>query len=451
MNRIITSPAPAAVLAVLLVALHAAAAEPMGLSRCIDYALQHSRELKTKEIAEENQKLTTLAKRARFAFKLESEASDSEGDTSASLTLKKEIVGGVDVSSTYKTTRESGYDEDEVTDTFSVRISKVILGGGSVRESRLDIDNSLVDELIRLNELGKSRRELRHKVTKAYYDVVRNTRTLKVWDLRLERAKKNLEHAIERENPLDIATARIQVPENEASRLSAKRRIESSLDGLKELMGMDVTNKLAVDLDFEFDTEEINVTNDTVFCFRNHEDLLNSRLERRKLENQARVQGAKVWPKVSLWGGAGTTIEDAADEGNAADEEKDDDTDYSAGLSLSWEIGSRTTRATHEKLLNNIRSRAITTRTLEQQKSKEIRDVGRRLDEALLLVRLQEQKLKINARRVELYSDRWKNGEIDILEYIRSQNELENTRIQLITQRTAYMDLLSQYRFIIGR
>ncbi|MFC1462330.1 TolC family protein [Verrucomicrobiota bacterium] len=449
MNRVHTCPAPAAIVAGLLLALPAAA-EPVSLSGCIDYALRHSRELKTKEIAEENQKLTTLAKRAKFAFNLETQATDKEGDTSASLTLKKEIVGGVDVSSTYKTTRESDADEDQATDTFSVRISKVILGGGSVRESRLDIDNSLIDEVIRLNELNKFRRELRNSITKAYYGVIRNTQTLRVWDLRLERAKKNLEHAVERENPLDIATARIQVPENEASRLSAERRIESSLDGLKELMGMDITNKLAIDQQFAFETEAINVTNDTVFSSRNHEDLLNSRLEHKKLENQARVQGAKVWPKVSLWGNASTTVADSTDDGDTGNEVDDDD-DYSAGLSLAWEVMSPTARTTHKKLLNDIRSKTLATRTLEQQKSKEIRDLGRRLEEALLLVRLQEEKMKINARRVELYSDRWKNGEIDILEYIRSQNELENTRIQLITQRTTYMDLLSQYRFAVGK
>ena len=451
MNRVNTC-LTATVLLAGAVSAPRATAEPMSLPGCIDYALNHSRELKTKEIAEENQKLVTLTKRAKFAFNLDTEASsDQDGDTSASVTLEKEVVGGVDLSSTYKTTRESGDDDDETTDTFSLRISKVILGGGSIRESRLDIDNSLIDEVIRLNELGKFRRELRHKVTKAYYGVIRNTQTLKVWDLRLARAKKNLEHAVERENPLDIATARIQVPENEASKLSAERKIESSLDGLKELMGMDITNKLAIRQEFDFATEKVSVTNDTVFSLRNHEDLLNSRLERKKLENEAHVKGAKVWPKVSLWGDASTTVADSTDDADAETEEDDDDVDYSAGLSLSWEIMSPTAKATHTKLLNDIRSKALATRTLEEQKSKEIRDLGRRLDEALRLVRLQEEKMKINTRRVELYSDRWKNGEIDILEYIRSQNDLENTRIQLITQKTAYMDLLSEYKFAVGR
>jgi len=38
-----------------------------------------------------------------------------------------------------------------------------------------------------------------------------------------------------------------------------------------------------------------------------------------------------------------------------------------------------------------------------------------------------------------------------ILEFIRSQNDLENNRIQLINQRTTYLDLLGEYMFAVGK
>ena len=53
--------------------------------------------------------------------------------------------------------------------------------------------------------------------------------------------------------------------------------------------------------------------------------------------------------------------------------------------------------------------------------------------------------------RLELYDDRWQNGEIDILEFIRSQNDLESSRIQLINLQTTYMELLGEYDFTVGR
>lgn len=73
------------------------------------------------------------------------------------------------------------------------------------------------------------------------------------------------------------------------------------------------------------------------------------------------------------------------------------------------------------------------------------------MEETLQLVRLQQQKLRVAERRSELYQDRWENGEIGILEHIRSQNELENSRILLITYQTNYMELLGEYDFEVGR
>ena len=52
---------------------------------------------------------------------------------------------------------------------------------------------------------------------------------------------------------------------------------------------------------------------------------------------------------------------------------------------------------------------------------------------------------------MDLYQDRWENGEIGILEYVRSQNELENAGTQLILQKTSHMELLAQYTFAVGR
>ena len=66
-------------------------------------------------------------------------------------------------------------------------------------------------------------------------------------------------------------------------------------------------------------------------------------------------------------------------------------------------------------------------------------------------MRLQGERVALEAHRVALYADRWENGEIDILEYIRSQNDLENNKIQLINHKTTYMELLSEYRFESGR
>ena len=43
------------------------------------------------------------------------------------------------------------------------------------------------------------------------------------------------------------------------------------------------------------------------------------------------------------------------------------------------------------------------------------------------------------------------NGEIDILEFQRSQTNYEDSRIDLINLKTTYMERLAEYTYEIGR
>ena len=74
-------------------------------------------------------------------------------------------------------------------------------------------------------------------------------------------------------------------------------------------------------------------------------------------------------------------------------------------------------------------------------------DLARRLDESARLIDLQDKRVELGVRLAEIYRDRWENGEIDILEYVRSQNDLENSKIQLVNLKSSYMALLAQYQF----
>ena len=88
---------------------------------------------------------------------------------------------------------------------------------------------------------------------------------------------------------------------------------------------------------------------------------------------------------------------------------------------------------------------------VKQSRTKTLRSLGRRLKEAQESIILQEKKIEVAKKSVALFKDKWESGEIDILEYIRSQNDLENAKVNLINQKTAYMELMAEYRFNVGR
>ncbi|MBN2449785.1 MAG: TolC family protein [Lentisphaeria bacterium] len=414
----------------------------LDIEECVRYGLEHSREIGRRRLAYEGQRFTTLVRRGKFRPVLSAELThtvDPE-DTRASVSVREELPAGFSLLGAVRAT-DSGTGMDSAEASF--RVSKVLLGGGSYAESMLEIDNSLIDEMIQLNLLRKYQRELAFQVRRDYYRTIRNTMTLRINEMRVERSKKNLEHAEERMRPLDIANARIEVPDNESAVLRALREIDSALDELKSLIGMDVAEELRIHTDFAFEIRPLDVPADIAFAQENHEDILNEMLRRRKIVNEIRVQRARNWPKVSVHGEASRDSE--------AGRDLRGDTDASVGMALSWEIGSVTERNRHSKLLNDLESKDIDIADAHQQRARSIRDLARRLEETLRQIELQERKIEVGAFRAGLYRDRWENGEIDILEYIRSQNDLENSRIQQINSRTTYMELLGEYDFAVGR
>jgi len=416
----------------------------MTLEGCTVYALRHSRELAQLRLALENQELTTRIERGKYIpnLSVSGEVKPDDDENTANASLRQELPAGITTTISGGVTDNTGDNENDNA-SLSIRVSKQLLGAGSWRESMLDIDNSLLSEIINRNRLHRYERELVYGVKRSFYSLIQNYQTLRINEMRLERAKKNLEHAIERQRPLDIETARIEVPESEAGVLRAKRQIQSSLDSLKELIGMDVAGELEVDTTFTFAVRDLQLESDLDFSLQNHEDILNAELQRRQRENEYPVQRMRQWPTLTL----SAATEQEGDEGmNLAG-----DPEMTLGVGLAWDLGGRTERLKTRRLAKQIASEEIGIEDLKQAKVKSLRDLARRISETQRLVELQEVKIKVADRRSELYADRWQNGDIDILEYIRSQNDLENSRIQLINLQTTYMDLLGEYEFNVGR
>ncbi len=422
----------------------------MSLPDCLGYAAGHSLELKKQVLTAASQKLNTAIERGAFAWVLEAGASRNAATAAGSasslggnLTLKRKLTSGFALEAGLSATDYWNYDVDS-TAKLSVGISKVILGGGGTLETRFNLDNSLIDEVITLNQANRYRRELVYRVKTIYYAIIRDKQTLKVKELQLKRARQNLEHARERERPLDIATAEIEVPENEVAVLRAKIVIQSALDELKEMLGMEMPARININAEFSFRVETVDAASDIRLCFVNDEELLNAGLSRQKAEREAEMLRAKVRPEVRLYAKSSRDTDSGLDLG-------DGDSDHQVGMALSWTLGRQSDEARYLKALNGVEKAELNISLLKLGKERDVRTLARKLDEAASLIKLQEERVKIGTRRAALYADRWENGEIDILEYIRAQNDLENNRIELISLKTNYMELLGQYRFTIGR
>ncbi len=406
------------------------------IDRCVRFGLRNSPKLQREEFGPLRQELTTEALRNKFAVMLDmggNYASVSD-KTRGAVALKKELPGSVDL--TASASKDDGGDSGDGGESYLLRANKLILGGGSIRASKLAIDNSLLEETVSLNSLSLSRRRLSNQITTQYYQVIRDIQTLKVRRMQQQRGMSNLEHAIERDEPLDIANAELDVKENEVSVLRAERAIDSSSDKLKEIMGFKIDEDLLINPDVKFIPETVDVSADLQTCFNEHEEILNQKLNIKKVENELWVRKREIIPSVNLFG---TLQRDDSDSESG-------DLEHTAGIDLSWEVGSGASRSRVGSLRYKVKQEEISLYIIEREKQLEIRDLGRRLKEQQRQVELSQERIVVQERRLELYRDRWDNGEIDILEFIRSQNDLENSRVILVTQATTYMGLLSDYR-----
>ncbi|MEN9362483.1 MAG: hypothetical protein RL095_4018 [Verrucomicrobiota bacterium] len=417
---------------------------PLNLSQLEDRAIQGNQDLRKRLLAWERSKERINIERAFFDLRLSlvSERAFDANQDSFRSGLVQQLPLGFSVAASGSTAHDKGGGDDT---SMSLTITKRILGGGTWEDSLKGIDDAEIDALATLNELIRAKRQIRLEVRRSFYQLVRASQALGVQETRLAAARKNLEGARIRENPVDIATAQLEVPEREQAVLAAKRAILKAEDNLKLLIGKSPGEALAFDTRFEFRFDTVSPAQDLLVAQGRDELFLNNGLKQKKLERSSRVAGRAVLPSVDLY-----YRHTYADNGNHS-VNLDGQGDDSAGVALTWDIGSRANRARLAIAESDLEDARTDERVLVLEKGAELRELARRLEDARDGIRLQEERIKLAQFQVDLYRQRWEDGKADILEYIRAQNNLEQAKVDLISLRTSYMENLEQYNFASAR
>jgi len=416
------------------------------LQQCIDYALEHSPSLERQKLSTNSQTLQTVIERAAFDWSVS--ASDTytnarpNDDNSATVGLQKDFQNGFKL----RTTMTGSHTEhsDYKSTALAFQLSKQILGGGTTLETKYNLEASLLDELIAQNSLKRAKRRLILDVTLAYYTIIRAQQSLTVKQRALENAKQNLLITKEREKPLDILTAELRIPNNELSVNAAKRTIANGLDSLKETMGYDVAKPLDITGEFTYKVQTIIPENDLEFASDNLETIINNRLEKKKYDMLVEIRDSQTLPDVTL----SATHRQLGDGDGYNLDGKDEQV---LGISFNWTLGRKADKARLEIAYNNLARNNSEYYTLCQEISSSISSYKRRLDEYARAVELQELQCNLIKRQEELYRDKWENGEIDILELVRTQTDLENSYVDLSDSKINYLELLANYMYLIGK
>ncbi len=420
-------------------ALLAQEEELWSLERVQAYALEHAPGLARQRLAFRSQQQSVEIARAKFdpSFTARREWRESSDADRSSGGVSQTLPWDLNLNGTVSQQEDSG--GDDIT-SYSLQLSKTLLGGGTLRESLLSLDSARIQEARELNRLSLEQRRLMLTVTRQYFEVVRSQQTLRLRQLQLERARVNLEHALVREDPLDIATAELRIPESELDVLTAGRAIQIGLLNLKNEIGFPLEQTLRLQGDVPFAVRDLDEEADLLRILEEHELILNAMLDLELSRKELQVARSKRFPEVRAQVNYQNRDEDDGRESETRGE-----------LVVTWPWRDRRDRAEFLQKQNTLESLEIALEQSRNDRRREVESLGSRVREAALSVTLQERRVAVLEQQLLLFQDRWENGEIGILEYVRSQNNLEDARVQFITQQLRYLDLLAEYDFAVGR
>lgn len=405
------------------------------------YALEHAPALERQRLGYQNLIEAVTIARTKFdpVFTARQEWRD-DGDAGRTVGSVRQTLPA-DLQLTATASVQDQNDRGDLT-RYAVQLSKTLLGGGTLLEGRLPIERAMIQEAREFNRLSLEQRRIRFSVTRQFFDIIRSQQTLRLREMQLERAKLNLEHALVREDPLDIATARLRIPESELDVAAARRQISSGLLNLKTEIGFPLSEELHLEPEVGFRFEELALEEDVAYALENHEQILNSQLELELLDKELRVARTRRFPEVTA------QVSYTASEYSGED---DRDTETRGEVVVSWPWLNRRDRAEARRKRNELESARIGYTLTRNERRRDIEVLHSRVLEAERSVGLQEERVEVLEQQLRLFQDRWENGEIGILEYIRSQNTFEDAQVQRVTQQLRYLELLAEYRFSVGR
>jgi len=406
-----------------------------------EYALNHAPALERQRLGYENLIEAVTIARTKFdpVFTARQEWQD-DGDSGRTVgNVRQTLPADLELTAT-ASVQDQG-DRGDLT-RYAIQLSKTLLGGGSLLESRISVIRAMINEAREFNRLSLEQRRVRFSVTRQFFDVIRSQQTLRLREMQLEQARLNLEHALVREDPLDIATARLRIPESGLDVTAARRQIHSGLLNLKTEIGFPLSAELHLAPEVHFAFVSLALEEDVAYALENHEVLLNNRLELELLEKELRVARSRRFPEVTAQV-SHTTSELSG--------ENDRDSETRGEVVVTWPWLNRRDRAEARQKQNELDSAVIGYALAQSERRRDIEVLHSRVLEAERSVGLQEERVDVLEQQLRLFQDRWENGEIGILEYIRSQNNLEDAQVQRITQQLRYLELLAEYRFSVGR
>lgn len=317
----------------------------------------------------------------------------------------------------------------------------------SVYDPRLGTGISIAKKYAEYQKVNdkSTREEVASKVKQAFYSCLLAKKVVDVTKQGYELAKANFENmkilnskgAV---SEFDMLRAEVQVANVEPKLIEAKNNLELALNGLKNLLSIDLSREIDVDGQFLViaPDPELLAKSDEILAERN--PLLRSvSIQKSILEDNIDIEKAAYLPSLSAFGSyAWQTQDNTFEFGNYKWA-----TTFSVGLTLSFQVfDGFKRRARVEQAEIDVRSLDLTRTKLQEGLKISLLQSRLKMDEALMRLKAVEKSTSQAEKAVKIAETRFKNGIGTQLEILDTQNSL--TSIRLSYEKAVYDFLMAR-------
>ncbi|MCW8133296.1 MAG: TolC family protein [Planctomycetota bacterium] len=376
--------------------------------------------------------------------------------------------------------------------SVGVSASQPLWKGAGLDVGLHDIRAAKLNKLISRGNLELDVQALIFAVRQAYADCIRQLQARAVNRNSVESAQTFLRLTRAREaagqvTKLDVFNAEVQLADRELALVSNERQLDSSFDRLKQIMDVDLEEKIDVELTlFDFgekppegeekaiETDEksgsvVLVTRkggkpagDGTVMFQathyNDQKILDEALANRiELLNSRRNMAIQKLNALLAKDGLGHQIDLVAGYSRSGRGGKWSDTfdlendNASVGLEYSIPWGKVSDRSAYEKALLDLQRSEIELKRSRTQVHLEVRDILRTLRETEKSTLIQGKKVEQAKRSVEAAQISFERGLKDSFDVIRAEDSLLAAKTDFINRRLDYEVRLAQLEQVVGK
>jgi len=429
------------------------------IDQAVTLALQTNRDIANSQYSAESQRYSIDAARSLFDLKLIPTAGVSlaggnntdSNNISAGIQFQKKLENGTTVSVGPQLTRSSWQSTQQYITDMGVTVTQPLLRGLGKDIVTDNVQSAEFTYKTSLRNMYQTKVNTVLETISAFYDIVRQTEMLRLYEKMGTRLKGHSEIARAKEKvglatPMDTYRAEIPLKEAEDAMITVSEALQDAKDRLKLILALPQNTELEVTVPPPPTSTELalNETIDTALKKRIEIEQMNHDMA--EAQRKAAVMKHNILPDLNLVVGY-----DRYGTGDTIGQSKGFDLDrYSAGLQAGTDIFRTAEKAAYQQSLITIKTLSLNMQSKMEDISRQVRKQWLSLKEAAKRMGIRKSQIKQGEEKIALAEVKFAHAMADNFDVIEAEKELQSARGNLLAAEIEYGIGIYNMKAIMG-